>query len=91
MLCGPADFVAGVSLCILAALLGLTTTDFIMPTYLRKRYEIALMFAVASLLRGSECFHLPVLTAGLHVASAVIDALACGVSCLRIWRERHGS
>ena len=71
----PSDLVASVSLAVLAVAFGLLPAELIMPIYLRKRSEFALVLALACLHRSAELLHIVQFSFGMHVTQAVVAAL----------------
>ena len=75
-LSAPSDVVAFVSLATLAIVFGALAPERIASIWSRKRYEVVLIWAVAGLHRCAELLHLGTLGLLLHLASAVVAALA---------------
>ena len=89
LLSDPSDLVAFVSLAVLAIIFGLLPAETVMPMYIRKRREIALIWAVACLHRGAEFLHLQGLAFMVHVGSAVVALLAAGAAISQLNRDRR--
>ena len=87
----PSDVIAFIALAVLAAAFGLLPAHQVMPLWIRKRQEVALIWAVAGLHRGAEFFHMPILAPAIHLASAVVAMLAAGSTVISLVRGlRHG-
>ncbi len=90
------DLVAAVSLAVLAALLGLPRADRVTAMYLRKRREIALIFAIAGLHRLTAWTGAPAVALifhlAFHVASAVVACLSASAAVVHVLGgRRHGA
>ena len=92
ILSGPSDLIASVSLGVLATIFGILRADRVMPMYLRKRGEFALIFALACLHRFAEWRGALALAFGLHIASAVVSCLSASAAVIYLIHERrHGA
>ena len=72
----------------MATVFGLMPPDRIMQMWIRKRHQVALIWAIACLHRGAELIHQPVLVLGLHRASAVVACLAAMTTVAHLLQER---
>ena len=77
----PSNLVAFHSLGVLAIVFGGLPAERVMPMWIRKRHEVALIWAIACLHRGAETLHLALDATVLHHASAVVTLLAAVSPC----------
>ena len=91
ILSDPSDLVAFLSLGTLAIVFGLLPASRVAGMWGRKRAEVVLIWAIASLHRGAEFAHLVSIAGMLHLASAVVAALSAftAVRSLVRGRGRH--
>ena len=78
------DTLAAISLAVLAAIFGLLPARLVMPMFIRKRGEVALIWALACAHRGFDAKGDHELALDFHVATAVVTFLsaAAAVQCL---------
>ena len=89
LLSDPSDLVAFVSLAVLTIVFGLFPAERVMSMWIRKRREVALIWAIACLHRGAELAHVAPIAVGVHLASAVVAMLAAWTTVRCLIRERH--
>ena len=90
-LSAPSDAVAFISLATLTIVFGALAPERIASIWNSKRYEVVLIWAVAGFHRCAEFLHLGALGVLLHLASAVVAALAAFTAVRSlIRRPRHG-
>lgn len=84
------DIVSACSLFVLACVLGLPSLNTVGGTFLRKRQEIALIFALASASRLTHFLDLVIVHDLIRIVQGVVSALTAAMALIRLYRAlRH--
>ena len=87
---GASDIVSACSLFILACVLGLPSLNTVGGTFLRKRQEIALIFALAAASRLTHFYDLTIVHDLIRIVQGVVSALTAAMALIRLARAmRH--